>query len=95
MNISKLVISALEEFALDNNIEVSDINFKTKLFGDNGILDSIGIVMLVTELEEVIEEELSIELTLADDRAMSQKTSPFRNVETLIKYIEKLVESNE
>jgi acyl carrier protein len=95
MNISKLVISALEEFVLDNNIEVSDINFKTKLFGDSGILDSIGIVMLVTELEEVIEEELSIELTLADDRAMSQKTSPFRTVETLIKYIEKLVESNE
>ncbi len=90
MNIEEIVFSTLNEVLENNDFEVDDISVKTRLFGSNGILDSIGIVMLITELEEVLEDELSLEITLADDRAMSQKTSPFRNVGTLIQYIEKL-----
>lgn len=90
MKIEEIVFSTLNEVLENNDFEVDDISVKTRLFGSNGILDSIGIVMLITELEEVLEDELSLEITLADDRAMSQKTSPFRNVGTLIQYIEKL-----
>jgi acyl carrier protein len=90
MKIEEIVFSTLNEVLENNDLEVDDISVKTRLFGSDGILDSIGIVMLITELEEVLEDELSLEITLADDRAMSQKTSPFRNVGTLIQYIEKL-----
>jgi len=62
---------------------------KTKLFGDN--LDSMGVVFLVTEIEEAISENFKFNIVLADERTMSLKTSPFRNVESLIVYTEKLV----
>ena len=61
----------------------------TRLFGAN--LDSMGIVFVVTELAERIADELDVMLTLADERAMSQKTSPFRSVKTLAKYADTLV----
>lgn len=91
MKIDEIVYLTLNEVLEGNEIEIESINDKTRLFGEHGILDSIGIVMLLTELEEAIEDQLSLEITLADDRAMSQKTSPFRSVGTLIEYIQKLV----
>ena len=67
-------------------------NDKTVLFGAN--LDSMGVVFLVTDIEQEISQELGLQLALADERAMSQKTSPFRSISTLVKYIEKLVNEN-
>lgn len=88
-----LVLSALNEIAEDtDNESLSNANVKTKLFGPNGVLDSMGIVFLVSELEELISDEFDAHVTLADEKAMSQVTSPFRNVETLSSYIQKLVE---
>jgi acyl carrier protein len=68
-----------------------DVTLKTKLFGTNGALDSVGIVFLITELEEKLSDDFDVDISLADEKAMSQITSPFRNVETLAKYIELLV----
>ena len=90
-----LVLSALNEIAEDtDNESLSNANAKTKLFGPNGVLDSMGIVFLVSELEDLISDEFDTHVTLADEKAMSQVTSPFRNVETLGVYIQKLVEEN-
>ena len=52
----------------------------------------MGIVFLVTELEEEIFDTLGLQISLADERAMSQKTSPFRSVKTLVKYVGSLVD---
>ncbi|ADT85344.1 hypothetical protein vfu_A00107 [Vibrio furnissii NCTC 11218] len=76
----------------DDNKELIEANSKTKLFGSQGVLDSVGIVFLITELEERISDDFDVDVTLADEKAMSQVTSPFRNVETLAKYIESLIE---
>tara|TARA_B100000780_G_C21050269_1_gene421762 strand:+ start:643 stop:933 length:291 start_codon:yes stop_codon:yes gene_type:complete len=64
----------------------------TKLYGGNGSLDSMALVTLIADLEERISDELDVDIILADEKAMSQKTSPFRNVGTLTKYIQKLLE---
>ncbi|MDF2153928.1 hypothetical protein [Vibrio sp. CAU 1672] len=88
-----LVLSTLIEMGEDDdNAALIEANAKTKLFGTNGVLDSVGIVFLITELEEKISDEFDVDVTLADEKAMSQVTSPFRNVETLAKYIAQLVE---
>ncbi|AKB01867.1 hypothetical protein [Vibrio cholerae] len=89
----ELVLSTLHEIGKDENNEaLVEAHAKTKLFGANGILDSVGIVFLITELEEKISDDFDVDVTLADEKAMSQVTSPFRNVETLAKYIAQLVE---
>ena len=59
----------------------------TALFGTNGILDSMGLVTLIVEVEQALADRFNITMTLADDRAMSQRSSPFRSVGTLADYI--------
>ncbi len=89
--ILKLVLEAVKEIGEDqNNQALLDATEETRLFGEN--LDSMGIVFLVTDLESRISDELDVDLTLADERAMSQKTSPFRSVKTLAKYANTLIE---
>lgn len=62
------------------------------IFGSGGLLDSMGLVTLITDLEERMEEKFGLSLILADDRAMSQKESPFRTVSSLAQYISTLMQ---
>ncbi len=63
------------------------VTLDTTLFGPNGILRSMDLVVLIVDLEEKIESEYGISLILADDKAMSQQKSPFRTVSSLSRYI--------
>lgn len=86
-----LVIAVVKEIGEDqDNDALSEVDEDTRLFGEN--LDSMGIVFLVSDMEDRIADEMEINLTLADERAMSQKTSPFRSVKTLARYITMLIE---
>ena len=67
----------------------------TILFGKGGQLDSLGLVSLIVEVEQQVEEELGITITLADERAMSQQKSPFMTIQSLSDYVSLLVEENE
>ena len=73
-----------------DNEELQSAELSTLVLGKN--LDSLGIVFLAADLEERISDEFGVEVALADERAMSQKTSPFRSVKTLVKYVEMLVD---
>jgi len=64
----------------------------TVLFGEGGKLDSLGLINLVVAVEQNIEDEFDVTITLADERAMSQENSPFRTVGSLADYIELLLE---
>ncbi len=66
-----------------------------KLFGREGVLDSLGLVNLIVAVEQAVEDELEITITLADEKAISQKNSPFRSVESLVDYIESLISPDE
>lgn len=56
------------------------------LFGREGVLDSLGLVSLVMAVEQALEDEMGVTLTLADEKAMSQRRSPFRTIGTLAEY---------
>lgn len=91
--IEKIILEVLEEL----NEELEDENLKnpskdTKLYGASGALDSLALVSLITDLEERISDEFNQDIILADEKAMSQRTSPFRNVESLTNYINNLIE---
>ncbi|MGL5947841.1 MAG: hypothetical protein ACRCYV_02105 [Aeromonas sp.] len=72
------------------NMALQQATPSTRLFGQ--ALDSMGMVFLVADLEALISEDFNLDITLADDRAMSQKTSPFRSVETLVNYMQQLID---
>jgi acyl carrier protein len=92
--ISQLVFKSIKKFKdeYDLTIDLSE-GEKTRLFGGNGQLDSLGLVSLVVNIEEDIEQELGITLVLADERALSRRTSPFSRIGNLIDYIDELVSS--
>jgi hypothetical protein len=63
------------------------VNGETRLFGPTALLDSAALVSLLVEVEQQINDLVGTEILLADDRAMSQKQSPFRNIGTLAEYV--------
>lgn len=63
----------------------------TSLVGKQAVLDSLALVTMIVDLEQRVEEEFGIIITLTDDRAMSQRSSPFRTVGSLTAYLEELV----
>ena len=64
----------------------------TTLFGQGAVLDSFELVRVILSIERGVDEEFGVEVTLADEKAMSQRSSPFRSVETLASYIVQLME---
>lgn len=56
------------------------------LFGLDRTLDSLSLVRLLVEVEQGIDDELGVMLTLADEKAASQAKSPFRTIGTLVAY---------
>ncbi len=74
--------------ANEDNIPVSD---DTELYGTNGHLDSMGLVAFLIDIEESLLDN-DIQISLSDERAMSQSNSPFKNVESLVNYIVTVIE---
>lgn len=68
---------------------------QTVLFGKGGRLDSLGLVGFIVEVEQKIEEEFNVSLTLADERAMSQQHSPFMTLDALSAYVALLLKEDE
>ena len=91
--IEGLIIRSLNELVevLDVQI-IGSVDSNTRIFGQEGVLDSMGLLTLITDLEEGIEDEFGVSLILADERAMSQKNSPFRTISSLSQYIGILIE---
>lgn len=71
----------------DDKIPVSA---DTILFGTNGYLDSMSLVSLLIDIEESLQNE-GLDVSLSDERAMSERNSPFRDVPALAEYIDKLI----
>jgi len=90
-----LVLNLLVGYFEENNETVDLSNGElTKLFGSEGLLDSLGLVTFIVSVEEALEDEFGISLVLADEKAMSRRTSPFSRVSYLVDYIIELLNAN-
>ena len=93
MTLVSLIERCVQETAAERDVEVpDDFSERTPLFGRDGVFDSMGLVSLVVAVEEAISDEHGEEITLADQRAMSEKKSPFVNTEALAEYAQKLID---
>jgi D-alanine--poly(phosphoribitol) ligase subunit 2 len=70
----------------ERQIDLRDPN-DARLYGRQGVLDSLGLVSLLAAIEQALEDEYGVQVTLADERAFSQARSPFRTVASLAEYI--------
>ena len=67
----------------------------TQLFGEDGVLDSLEVVNLIVAFEQRIQSDLHFAITLADEKAMSQKRNPFRSIESLADYAIMLIKEEQ
>jgi len=88
--IIEIIFKSIEDVNEQNETTIAkDIN--TKLFGADSELDSLGLVNLITSVEEGIEDLSGNYIPIADERAFSMESSPFKTVDTLANYIEVLI----
>jgi hypothetical protein len=59
---------------------------ETRLLGSESVLGSMQLVSLIIAIEREVEEAFGVALTLADERALSMKASPFGSIQSLADY---------
>lgn len=94
-NLELIIVRALQELNGQKIKLPQDLNSETPLFGRDGILDSVGLVTLVVAVEQAIEDECGVSVSLADEKAMSQRQSPYRTVGSLAEYATRLLETEQ
>jgi len=67
----------------------------TVLFGGGNGLESIQLVSFVVALEDHLLDFTGKDIILADEKAMSRRNSPFRDMQALADYIGELLGENE
>ncbi|HHY54410.1 MAG TPA: hypothetical protein GYA08_03130 [Chloroflexi bacterium] len=85
-----LILAALQDVLASMADEVVTPDENTRLIGRSAVLDSMGLVTLIVEVEQRLEADHDLVVVLADDRAMSQTRSPFLSVGTLADYVMQL-----
>ena len=65
---------------------------ETALFGVDAVTDSLSFVSLITDVETSLNVDHGLDISLADDRAMTRPISPYDTVATLRDYIVELLE---
>ncbi len=86
-DVVQTIIAATRELAAEQGIEIDrPLDANTRLFGEGGLLDSMALVSLVIAVEQTLEETHNVAVALADEKALSQRSSPYRTIGTLAAY---------
>ena len=80
--IKSLLVECVREHA-EQSGHAGTVSESTPLMGPGAALDSLGLVMVVTDFESRVNEAFDAQIVLASERAMSMNHSPFRSVDAL------------
>jgi acyl carrier protein len=84
----EVVVTCLREAFEQAGAEpVPEITEETVIIGQGAVLDSVGVVSLIVDIEQRLEMDHDVSVTLANDKAMSQRSSPFRTSGVLADHI--------
>ena len=96
MNTEEKILTAIYRAVNSMNAELPPDRQMSKtpgarLLGSQSVLDSLHLVNLLITIEREVEDAIGVTLTLANERALSMKESPFRTIESLANYIGLLI----
>lgn len=83
----QIVLSCLKDSLEQIDASTEHIGETTPIVGPSAVLDSISVVSLIVDIEQRLETDHDIAVTLASEKAMSQKSSPFRTAGVLADHI--------
>jgi len=88
--IEKIIYSTINKINDDLGVDIkTDDN--SDLVGGQSPLDSLGVITFLMELENNLEENLNIELTLVNDDVLSNENTPLKNIKSLKKHLENII----
>jgi hypothetical protein len=89
----KLIANVIEELneRRDEKIPLHNLS-QLALYGDTGVFDSMHLVSFLALVEEGLEDELDLQVSLTSERAVSRRVSPFSRVSRLIDFIQEEIQ---
>ena len=86
--VTEIILGVIKE-NLKNKEKASltELKGETRLSGQGALFDSLGLVQLLIDIEERVNERCGVLVALMDERAMSERRSPFITVDSLADYI--------
>ena len=81
------VVSACLRETMEESGNTGDVTEETVIVGGDAVLDSVEVVALIVNIEQRLEMDHDVSVTLASDKAMSQRNSPFRTVGVLADHV--------
>jgi acyl carrier protein len=85
--IREIVLTSVRTTAAEQDVALpTELADDMVLFGDGGLLDSLALVSLVIAVEQGLEDRFGLSVPLADEKALSQRRSPYRTLASLIEY---------
>ena len=89
--ILKMILATLKEVLENQGKTLPRMSAEATLYGQGSDVDSFGFVQLLIDLEERVNSCYGVGVTTTDQKAMSQRNSPFRTVQSLAEYMTVLV----
>jgi hypothetical protein len=89
MTTKEIILKAIANINEALNIqELQCVDEKTQIFE---LLDSLGTLDLILELESILEEGTGEYIAIANEHSMDYNKTPFRDLNTLEKYIDQRI----
>ena len=90
MNLREVILEAIKNINEELKIsELENVGDETPLFE---LLDSLGTLDLILELESSLEDTTGTYVAVASEESMDAKNTPFRTIVTLESYLQKRIE---
>lgn len=85
--VTEIIYKAIDEINLLLEGETIKKSLDGPLFGDSGVLDSLGLINLLIATEERIESDLGVAVILAEELDFTADNNPFTTVGKFIDYV--------
>jgi len=90
MNLKTIILQAIKDVNQQLQIdELNNIHEEAPLFE---LLDSLGTLDLILELESTLEEHTGNYIAVANEQSMDKNNTPFKTIVTLENYLQKRIE---
>lgn len=83
----KMILTALKQVLENQEKQIPTLSAQTTLYGQGSDVDSLGFVQVLMDVEEQVNSRYGVAVTQTDEKAMSQRHSPFRTVQSLAEYV--------
>lgn len=85
--IQEKIVKSLSDLQKAGLVEYDHIDEKSILYAKDGILSSIALVALLSDLEEGFLQEFKANLDLSSREAFSRFKSPFKSLDSLVDFV--------